>query len=172
MIGKHQPNPEFKDRGWEFTQWSMNQGWCNEFEQLWTSEFVHIHTYIDIYIYTYLCMYTRPQGPYRVESIQGRFTYICHKNQPNVGIYTIQGSSWIPSDRYREIVVQVWWMPTPGTPMSLTVCVCFRRCVNENWNPPWPLTASWWSASGVVRAVMVWNISGMRWLKIVGWKMP
>lgn len=32
-------------------------------------------------------------------SIQGRFTYIFHKNQPNVGRYTIQGSSWIPWDR-------------------------------------------------------------------------
>ena len=88
-------------------------------------------------------------------SIQGRFTYI-HVPQESTKCKQIYHTRIImdPMGSFqkhnREIVVQVWWMPTPGTPMSLTVCVCFRRCVNENWNPPWPLTASWWSASGVV----------------------
>ena len=64
---------------------------------------------------------TRPMDPMRYipwGSMYGIFTYISHKNQPNVGKYTIHGSSGMETSPCEMRIVRPMevlnWVPQPG----------------------------------------------------------
>ena len=55
-----------------------------------------------------------PRDSLPIPSMYGIYTYICHKNQPNVGNYTIHGSYGLLSEQLRFFFV------TLHTPSSLS----------------------------------------------------